>query len=334
MPREIIARGLELSLRHAPCAHICRYCLISETRKGSALAFARFERLAHRFFDWKSSGHEHIDVRFFVGPSHDYDIETLKGIGRLRARRGSTFQMLNLGGLRVRGKEALNAWLDERQAAGILGFHTSLAGCDHIHDRWNGRAGDFDYQTLILRMAGERGMARRERLFLTRNTLPVFDRLLDILDGIPGEVRDRYVCLFFYAGLGVRYEDERITEDIRDNLPERVKELRFFRRQDWRTERDWIPLVKETAALPRKLVMKLDVNESNIERLENWSCDDIFAELERTYRDDYRRVPGLDELCDKYGDPSGRKIYMLSRDLEQKWLDMNEQETGVKAPVD
>ena len=57
-------------------------------------------------------------------------------------------------------------------------------------------------------------MVRVERLLLTQNTLPLFGRLLDILDDIPGEVRDRYGCLFFYAGLAGRYEDERITEDI------------------------------------------------------------------------------------------------------------------------
>jgi hypothetical protein len=53
MPREILGKGLRLSLRHAPCPHICRYCLISETRKGSTLPFARFEQLVHRFYDWK-----------------------------------------------------------------------------------------------------------------------------------------------------------------------------------------------------------------------------------------------------------------------------------------
>ena len=50
MPREIEARGL-ISLRHAPCSHICRYCLASETRKGSKLPFSRFEQLVHRFYD-------------------------------------------------------------------------------------------------------------------------------------------------------------------------------------------------------------------------------------------------------------------------------------------
>ena len=74
----------------------------------------------------------------------------------------------SIGGLRIRTGDALTAWLEEGQAAGIIGFHTSLAGCGDIHDRWNGRAGDFDYQTSILKMAGERGMVRQEKLFLTQ----------------------------------------------------------------------------------------------------------------------------------------------------------------------
>jgi hypothetical protein len=63
-------------------------------------------------------------------------------------------------------------------------------------------------------------MVRQEKLFLTKNTLPIFERLLDILDAIPGEVRSRAASPFFYAGLAPPYESERITEDDRDNLPE------------------------------------------------------------------------------------------------------------------
>ena len=69
-------------------------------------------------------------------------------------------------------------------------------------------------------------MVRRERLFLTQNTLPIFDQLLDILDDIPGDVRSRVASPFFYAGLATRYESERLTEDDRDNLPERINRLR------------------------------------------------------------------------------------------------------------
>jgi hypothetical protein len=334
MPREILARGLTFSLRNAPCAHICRYCLVSETRKGSKLPFSRFEDLVNRFHDWKASGQTDINIKAFIGPSLDFDIDTLKGVGRLRARRGGTFEILNLGGLRIRDTDALETWIDERRAAGIVGFHTSLAGCDKTHDRWNGRTGDFDYQVSILRMAGERGMVRKERLFLTLNTLPVFDRLLDIMEDIPGEVLSRIVTPFFYAGLGRRYEDERITEDIRDNLPERIAALRRGRFQEWRSEREWLPLLMETASQPRKLAMKLDVHEGNINELEKSSCEEIFAERERVYRDGYHRMPAFDELCARYGDREGRTIYMQSRDLELKWMDMHSQETGIGIPPD
>jgi hypothetical protein len=335
VPREIVGKGIRFSLRHAPCAHICRYCLISETRKGSALPFARFEQLVHRFYDWKHSDHrDDLEFGTFVGPSFDYDLATLEGVARLRARRGSKFAILNLGGLRIRREDALTAWVEERQAAGIVGFHTSLAGCGETHDRWNGRAGDFDYQTSILRLGGERGMIRHERLFLTQNTLPLFDRLLDILDGIPGEIRHRHVSLFFYAGLAARYESERINEDIRDALPRRINQLRHGRFSDWRSEREWIPIMQETADKPRKLMLKLDVNEANIDQLEKSPCEAIFAERERAYQEDYRRIPALDELCSRYGDSTSRKVYAMSRDVEGRWLDLHERETGTKRPID
>jgi hypothetical protein len=45
-------------------------------------------------------------------------------------------------------------------------------------------------------------------------------------------------------------------------------------------------------------------------------------------------MPSLEELCERYREPDGRKVYMLPRDLEQKWIDMHERETGVKIPPD
>jgi hypothetical protein len=334
MSREIVGKGLRFSLRHAPCAHICRYCLISESRKRSALPFARFEALVHRFHDWRQSERPDVDIGIFVGPSFDYDIETLKGVARLRERRGGKFQIVNLGGLRIRQGAELVAWLEERRAAGIVGFHTSLAGYGETHDRWNGRAGDFDYQTTILRLGGERGMVRQEKLFLTKNTLPLFEGLLDILDAIPGEISRRGASPFFYAGLAHRYEDERLTEDERDNLPDKINELRGGKFGNWLSEREWIPVMLETADEPRRLQLKLDVDESNIDYLELTSCEEIFAAREREYQDSYRAIPSLTELCDRYGDPENRRVYMMSRDVEGRWLDLHHHATGAAKPLD
>jgi hypothetical protein len=64
------------------------------------------------------------------------------------------------------------------------------------------------------------------------------------------------------------------------------------------------------------------------------SCQEFFAERERTYREGYHRMPSFEALCARYGDPAGRKVYMLPRDLEQKWMDMHERETGIRIPPD
>jgi hypothetical protein len=107
-------------------------------------------------------------------------------------------------------------------------------------------------------------MVRQEKLFLTQNTLPIFNNRL--------------------------------------------------------SEREWIPIMLETADQPRKLLLKLDVDETNIDYLEHASCEEILAERERQYRESYRHIPALDELCSRYGDPTNRKIYMMSRDIEGRWM--------------
>jgi hypothetical protein len=301
--------------------------------KGVGRAY-HFEQLVHRFHDWRLSERTDLDIGVFVGPSFDYDIETLKGVARLRERRGGKYQMVNLGGLRIRRGDELIAWIEERRQAGIVGFHTSLAGYGETHDRWNGRAGDFDYQSAILRLGGERGMVRQEKLFLTKNTLPLFDRLLDILDGIPGEVRSRGASPFFYAGLASRYEDERLTEDDRDALPDRINELRAGKFGNGLSEREWISVMLETADKPRRLQLKLDVNEANIDELERQSCEEIFLVREREYQDSYRYTQALDELAARYGDTINRRVYMMSRDVEGRWLDLHRLETGAAPPID
>jgi hypothetical protein len=43
-------------------------------------------------------------------------------------------------------------------------------------------------------------------------------------------------------------------------------------------------------------------------------------------------MPSLEEICERYGEPNSRKVYMLPRDLEQKWMDLHERETGVTIP--
>ena len=134
--------------------------------------------------------------------------------------------------------------------------------------------------------------------------------------------------------MATRYEDERLTEDDRDNLPEYINELRPARFGTWLSEREWIRIILETADRPRKLLLKVDVGETNIDRLQRASCEEIFAEREREYQESYRDIPLLDELCSRCGDADNRKIYIMSRDVEGRWLDMHQRETGGTKPID
>ena len=81
-------------------------------------------------------------------------------------------------------------------------------------------------------------------------------------------------------------------------------------------------------------MLKINVDETNIDYLEKASCKEIFAEREREYQASYRLIPTLDELCARYGDAENRKIYMMSRDVEGRWLDLHARATGAKPPID
>ena len=174
-----------------------------------------------------------------VQTTFDYDLETLRGVARLHARRGAKFQIVNL-------------------STACLTFSMPFRA----------------------------------------------------------KISSRTVSPFFYTGLATRYESQRLTEDDRDGLPDWINPLRPKSFNNWLSEREWIPIMLETADQPRKLLLKLDVDETNIDSLELASCEEIFAERERQYQESYRHIPSLDELCSLYGDPTNRKIYMMSRDVE------------------
>ena len=93
-------------------------------------------------------------------------------------------------------------------------------------------------------------------------------------------------------------------------------------------------MMLETAAKPRRLQLKLDVDETNIDYLESASCEEIFVAREREYQESYRAIPTLEELCAGYGNRENRRVYMMSRDVEGRWLDMHHRKIGVPKPID
>jgi hypothetical protein len=76
------------------------------------------------------------------------------------------------------------------------------------------------------------------------------------------------------------------------------------------------------------------MSKANIDELERQSCEEIFLAREREYQDSYRHIRALEELAARYGDTTNRRVYMMSRDVEGRWLDLHRRETGAAQPID
>ncbi|WP_412771732.1 hypothetical protein [Nitrobacter sp.] len=290
----------------------------------------RLHALLERFLEWETS-HD-MRIGYIVNYSADYDratLEYLKDLSERFPRDYEPLRRISLGGLRKRTDEELRLWLHERQQFGCISAHGSFAGHGEVHDYWNGQRGNYDLIVRTLRIAGEIGMAILARLFVVKSTLSTLQELNDTLDTLPDHQNNcRYAVPYFYAGWGSRLEEERIDERTRDELPSWLHRLLREARSaegECRSEREWIEVIRNDPA-QRKNGLILNVTEDNIERLEQQTCDEIIGDLETRTRTAYAAIPGLSELCERYGDRNGTMIYGLERCLEMKWLDRHLQE--------
>ncbi len=211
--RSIAVTGLEIYLKSTLCAHSCRYCLIGR-KSIQHLAFPRFAALVGRFLDWRQAVGR-TDLKLFLGIDHSFEFEvaTLKELFDLQQQAGwsDSVRGIRLGGLKWRSESEMHDWLQARRdVAGIRSVHASLAGYGAVHDKWNGRKGDFEFLYNTMVAAADLGLRIAQRLFVVQSTLPHLDRLVERLDAIPGTAQ-RYLCSFFYRGLASRLESEQIT---------------------------------------------------------------------------------------------------------------------------
>jgi hypothetical protein len=325
MTREIEVDGIEIFTRTTPCAHTCRYCLVGPTSPQN-VAFSRFQAIADRFIEWAArSAAQPLRLWIGIDRSANFDVHTLKGLLDLIEKTGwePGSRGIRLGGLHWRPDEEMRRWLKERkEIADIRSVHASIAGYGVVHDRWNGRRGDFDFLCRTMAAAADLGLRLAQRLFLTTDSLPTMDALLDRLAGID-PASETYTGLFVYRGRATRLEAYRITEAIRDGLPDRINALRKRNGEHWLSERERMAVISGEAPAVDKVHLRLEVTEDNLPYLETASCGRIFEELCQRTRRAYRSMPSRLELCEAYGDRNNQRIYAFPDDLERKWLDLH-----------
>ena len=147
----------------------------------------------------------------WIGYTFECDLPTLQETRALAERCGWGFNLILLGGLRDRSESELRQWLIERRDAGFTSVAASFMGCGGLHDRWNGRRGDFERLLKTQCVAVSLGMELEQRIFLTRESLPMLDQLLDTLDELTGKSGCRLSTLLFRSrkALGEVSDDSR-----------------------------------------------------------------------------------------------------------------------------
>jgi hypothetical protein len=303
------------------CQNHCWHCQLGK-RQVAHLEFARVAAQIRRFDEWsRQSERNALRVTNWVGQTFETDLPTLKETRSLADLCGWGFNLILLGGLRDRSESELRPWLIERRDAGFTSVVASFMGCGALHDHWNGRRGDFERLLKTQRVAASLDMELEQRIFLTRESLPMLEQLLDTLDELPGKVREREVYPLFYSGLARNWEKFRMTAEEIDKLQPKIKSLLRRDHGNWRTECEWMDAVRAEDNAPDKISLKLLLNDDNIDAVEAASCQQVYDDLERRTLAAYVAIPSRAELCEQFGDKSNRAVYMFRNDIETKWID-------------
>lgn len=280
----------------------------------------RYLAFVDRFIEWAKARPDGLRVQTGFLPSYDCDLETFQLLSRwFESNIGSRINWIPLGGLTMRGEEEMRRWLGERQEVGLVGISGTFVGHGAVHDRWNGRRGDFDFLMQTIRTGIRLGLKHTNQHLVIKDSLPLVGESIAMFDELPAPDAGRSLRLPFFIGHSVHHETQRLDEGDRANLPKSIIDL-FQSSVLLRSEREWIDVIQLEDETPVNLVLRLELDTKNIGQLEKLSCEDIFIDLESRARATLSKLPSKQELARSYADPSGNRIYTFAADMDRRWI--------------
>ena len=194
-----------------PCLAHCRYCLLSSCGKTTGVDYERGKRFAARLA--KEVQEKRPDLRFFYYIGYCMDSEYLRDyIEFSREIQSPSAKFLQLNGLRLREENETDKFVSELTEAGIELVDLTFYGLREYHDRFAGRAGDFDFLLRILQAAHRFGLAVHVSIPVTKENIAMMDELLTMLETIhSGEIS---LFLPHGKGRGRSLESQRLTSYV------------------------------------------------------------------------------------------------------------------------
>lgn len=303
-----------------PCHAHCRYCLLSSCGKATGIDYDRGKRFARRLHAELKEKRPELQLFHYIGYCMD-DANLLDYIKFSQEIDAPSGQFLQLNGLELRNKtEAVN-FIHQIHGAGIELVDLTFYGTKEYHDRFAGRAGDFDFLLELLHAANEVGLAVSASLPVTKENIGQTERLMEILDEF--NVSRTSVFLPHSKGRGRSLTRLRLTTDDCAGLSDRVWE----KMSKYRTEKEFLQVAEFEQPQFRSLTLSL--KPDNIDQLEAMSAEEIVAYLEELDDRYYGAIPPVEEIANRYGDRNSNRLYRRFQDLHLEWQQRFLEESGL-----
>ena len=296
----------------APCECTCKYCLLQSCKKAEGVDYFRGKKLAENFMVWAKERKISPLPYYCVG----YCAEYPQLIDNIRFNIANGFigsKFLQCNGIKIRTSEETDEFITKIMSAGVENIDITFYGSRVYHDWFSGRHGDYDFMLLLASRASALGLKCLPTVVITKENINMLDDLVRILYSFPN-IKEIHSFLPDCRGRGYVLEQSRISADDYDSLSDSVKKT--FNISRYKTQSNWLSCGNMPEYTKRTIIITL--RKDNIKMLENMTCNEIIAYVEKLDEDYYKAIPPLNELARMYGDTKSEQLYRL-RDLFWMW---------------
>ncbi|MBO4298166.1 MAG: radical SAM protein [Clostridia bacterium] len=285
-----------------PCGCRCRYCLLSWAGRCVGVGYERSERFARRFHDWIAAERPDVEFNFSFGYSMEHP-RLFEALAFLRSIGSVGGEFLQCDGMRFRSAAEIDELMGGLRSAGVRSLNFTFYGTAAYHDRFAGRAGDYEHLLHMIDGAVRHGFETSAGIPLTRESASQADDLLDALNG--RHIGRVFLFVPHAEGRGVLIDPIRFSQNDYNALSDAARALLNTNR--FKTEDKWFAQGRFAEPETRSLLISL--TPENIDRLEQTPFAEIIAEAERLDDEYYRALPSCEALARRYGNPDSGLFY-------------------------
>ena len=299
-------KGISLQTLCAPCNCHCRYCLLSWEKNPVGLPYEESEEFAQAFYEWIKTNRPELEFNFSYGYSMDMPqmfraIDFMNSIGSIGGK------MMQFDGMRFREENEIVPFMHKLREYGIEHLNFTFYGTRDYHNKFCGRAGDYEYMLSLIEAAQKEGIEVSCGIPATHENASQIDQLSECLRECG--VTQQRLFVPHEEGRGATLANIRLSEEDMSLLL-RTKEM--LNKKVFKTEAEWCTSGSYKQEENRLLIISL--TPENIKEYIDRGFEALIAHVERLDEAFYNATPSFMELAEKYGNPNSTLLYS-QRDL-------------------